>query len=142
MTTDVDPAGPTSGATTKPEPRLPKPGVVEVQDVDEVITTVLETVHVDVQEVAIIETEGTSEVIVAPLLPPPPPPVPPLPVPPGPPHANSNDTISSASRFKGFLQGPSSHFMHFPPTVASPPHALPTTQRSVPQQGRATTPLL
>ena len=28
MTTEVVPAGPTSGATTKPEPRLPNPGVV------------------------------------------------------------------------------------------------------------------
>ena len=99
MTTGVEPAGPASGATTKPEPRLPNPGGVEVQAVDDVITTVLETVQADVQAVAIIETEETSEEIFA--LPLPPPSL--LPIPVGRPQANSEDTISRARRFKGFL---------------------------------------
>jgi hypothetical protein len=43
IVTAVEPTGPVSGDTEKPSPRLPNPGVVEVQGVEDVMVIVWET---------------------------------------------------------------------------------------------------
>jgi hypothetical protein len=47
IVTDVEPAGPVSGDTENPSPRLPNPGGDEVQGVEDVMVIVWETVQND-----------------------------------------------------------------------------------------------